>query len=236
MSDWIDEVGGMQALSLDADTADRLLAGRVDPDDAPPGYADAVTLLQAASAAANREELIGEAETVAVMAAAVRDQIPEPVPSPRRSHMSTRYLGLKMAAAIAIGMLGAGTALAAAGVLPGQASGVARDAIKSGGSASTGQSDSHPAFATTPGRAGTRVSRLALHTRATGVDKGARISTVASGGMSQAGEHGSAAGDNGAAGLDTANDASDGASHDGLATARAARRGDVPPPPATNAP
>jgi len=234
MSDWIDEVGGMEALSLDADTADRILAGRVAPDDAPPGYAEAATMLQAASGPATREELIGEAETVAVMAAAVRDQVPEPVPSPRRSHMSTRYLGLKMAAAIGLGMLGVGTALAASGVLPGQASGVARDAIQSGGagSASIGQSDSHPAFATTPGRAGTRVSRLALNTHATGVDKGARISTMASGGMSQAGDHGSAAG----AGLDTASDASGGASHDGLATARAARRGDVPPPPATHAP
>ncbi len=232
MSDWIDEVGGMEALSLDADTADRLLAGRVVPDDAPPGYAEAATLLQAASGPATGEELIGEAGTVAVMAAAVRDQVPETVPSPRRSHMSTRYLGLKMAAAIALGMLGAGTALAASGVLPGQASGVAREVIQSGaGSASTGQAGSHPAFATTPGTAGTRISRLALGTDATGVDKGARISTVASGGMSQAGEHGSTAGDQGGAGLDTAADASGGASEDGLATARAARRGDVPPPP-----
>jgi hypothetical protein len=141
-----------------------------------------------------------------------------------------------MAAAIVLGMLGAGTALAAARVLPGQASGVARDAIQSGAGSSTGQAGSHAAFATTQSRAGIRVSRLALNTRATGVDKGARISTVASGGSSQAGEHGSTAGDHGGAGLDTAADASGGASEDGLATARASRRGDVPPPPATQAP
>jgi hypothetical protein len=127
-----------------------------------------------------------------------------------------------MAAAIVLGMLGPGTALAAARVLPGQASGVARDPIQSGAGSSTGQAGSHAAFATTPGRAGTRVSRLALNTRATGVDRGARISEVASGGMSQAGEHRSTAADQGGAGLDTAAAASGGASEDGLATARGA--------------
>ncbi|HJU00233.1 MAG TPA: hypothetical protein VJ966_03400, partial [Actinomycetes bacterium] len=42
---------------LDADTAERLLAGRVGPDDAPPGYANVAAVLQAAAAPATPEEL-----------------------------------------------------------------------------------------------------------------------------------------------------------------------------------
>jgi hypothetical protein len=34
---------------LDADTAERLLSGRLDPDDAPPGYANVARLLRAAA-------------------------------------------------------------------------------------------------------------------------------------------------------------------------------------------
>jgi hypothetical protein len=46
---------------LDGDTAERLLAGRLDPDDAPPGYAEVARLLQAAAAPADEAELTGQA-------------------------------------------------------------------------------------------------------------------------------------------------------------------------------
>ena len=46
---------------LDADTAERLLSGRLDPDDAPPGYAEVARLLQAAAAPADPAELAGQA-------------------------------------------------------------------------------------------------------------------------------------------------------------------------------
>lgn len=46
---------------LDADTAERLLSGRLDPDDAPPGYAEVARLLQAAAAPADPAELTGQA-------------------------------------------------------------------------------------------------------------------------------------------------------------------------------
>ena len=38
----------MRRLWLDADTADRLLAGRIHPDDASPGYSEAARVLRAA--------------------------------------------------------------------------------------------------------------------------------------------------------------------------------------------
>jgi hypothetical protein len=46
---------------LDADTAERLLSARLDPDDAPPGYAEVARLLQAAAAPADQVELAGQA-------------------------------------------------------------------------------------------------------------------------------------------------------------------------------
>jgi hypothetical protein len=46
---------------LDADTAERLLSARLDPDDAPPGYAQVARLLQAAAAPADPIELTGQA-------------------------------------------------------------------------------------------------------------------------------------------------------------------------------
>jgi len=46
---------------LDADTAERLLSARLDPDDAPPGYAEVARLLQAAAAPADQIELTGQA-------------------------------------------------------------------------------------------------------------------------------------------------------------------------------
>jgi hypothetical protein len=45
---------------LDADTAERLLCGRLDPDDAPPGYAEVARLLRAAAAPADPAELTGQ--------------------------------------------------------------------------------------------------------------------------------------------------------------------------------
>ena len=48
MRAWDDFVSEMERLPLDADTADRLLAGAVLPEDAPPGYAGVASLLAAA--------------------------------------------------------------------------------------------------------------------------------------------------------------------------------------------
>jgi hypothetical protein len=45
---------------LDPDTAERLLSGRLDPADAPPGYDEVAALLQAAAAPAHPHELAGE--------------------------------------------------------------------------------------------------------------------------------------------------------------------------------
>jgi hypothetical protein len=56
---------------LDDDTAGRLLSGRLDPDDAPPSYADVARLLRAAAAPAGPDELGGEEAAVAQFQAAL---------------------------------------------------------------------------------------------------------------------------------------------------------------------
>jgi hypothetical protein len=54
---------------LDDNTAERLLSGRLDPDDAPPSYADVARLFQAAAAPAGPDELAGEAEALTLFRA-----------------------------------------------------------------------------------------------------------------------------------------------------------------------
>jgi hypothetical protein len=50
---------------LDDDTAERLLAGHLHPEDAPPGYAEVARVLQAAAGPPAREELAGEEAALA---------------------------------------------------------------------------------------------------------------------------------------------------------------------------
>ncbi len=101
---------------LDEDTVDRLLAGRLDPTDAPPGYSGVVRLLAAATAPAGRDELVGEAEAVAAFRAAMRPR-PSTAVS-RRAAVPTRF-GFKaaMVAVVAVLLLG-GAAAAATRLLP----------------------------------------------------------------------------------------------------------------------
>jgi hypothetical protein len=89
--------------------------------------------------------------------------------------------------------------------------------------------DSHAAPTTVdhPASTGAEISNLATTTDATGVAKGALISSTASGGKSQAGQHGKAASAHGAApvptpntgGSGTADTASGGSADQGTATA-----------------
>jgi hypothetical protein len=55
---------------LDPDTAERLLSGRLDPADAPPGYDQVAALLQMAAAPAHPHELAGEPAALAMFRSA----------------------------------------------------------------------------------------------------------------------------------------------------------------------
>jgi hypothetical protein len=233
----------MQPLPLDTDTADRLLAGSVAPEDAPPGYGRVVRLLEAAAAEASSEELAREPQTVAAMATALRSPVHRNSASSRRSFMPFALSRPRVTAAVVAAAFAASVGMASAGSLPGAAQDVASEMLAKVGitvpgandSAGThpdvrGNSTSVPSAPTDAGK-GAEISELATTTELTGVEKGAAVSTAASGGKSQAGQHGSASATAApvetpnSGGTGTADTASGGKSAAGTATANAASGG-----------
>jgi hypothetical protein len=100
---------------LDDDSADRLLAGRMDPADAPPGFAEAATVMAAATATARPDELDGVESALDDYRAALAEW-PSP---PRRPFMLVKLLTVKAAVAVFSGaLLVGGVAAAATGSLP----------------------------------------------------------------------------------------------------------------------
>ena len=123
------------------DTAERLLAGRLDAADAPSGYAALARVLAAANAPAEPEELAGEAEIVARFTAAARSRPPTPIP--RRANMPGK-LRVKLAATVIAALLSVGGVAAAAtslrSTLAGHAGHQATPATRAG-SAAQGHGD-----------------------------------------------------------------------------------------------
>jgi len=103
--------------ALDQDTAERLLSGRLEPDDAPPGYSRVAELLaRAASDRPAAEEQAGKAAALAAFAA-VRTRPPHP-PIPQRWSVLTKLFTVKAVAAAVLGVLALGGVAAATGNLP----------------------------------------------------------------------------------------------------------------------
>ena len=103
----------MHRWPIDDDTADRLLAGRVDPKDAPPGYDGVARLARTARGPALPSELGREASIVSAAVAALAPS------SPSRSKeipMRKKLVPFKLAAASVVGVVGFATAAAAVGV------------------------------------------------------------------------------------------------------------------------
>jgi hypothetical protein len=245
MTFWSDMDSEMQQVPLDSDTADRLLAGLVAPEGAPAGYGRVVRLLEAASVEASSEELAREPETVAVMAAALRSRVSQNAASSRRSFMPFAFSRPRLTAAVLAAAFAVSGGMASAGSLPGAAQDVASEMLAKVGIAVPGASDtagtrpdvrgnsaSVPSAPADVGK-GADISELATTTELIGVEKGAAISTAASGGKSRAGQHGSASGAGAGApvetpnsgGTGTADTASGGNSSTGTSTANSASGG-----------
>jgi len=121
----------------DQDTLERLLAERLDPADAPAGYAGLARLLAAATAPAAAEELACEQVMMAEFAAVVPSHPPTLVP--RRATMPSRLFSVKAAAAVLVAVLSiGGVAAAATGLLPGQAEPAADQAPSTTGASVAG--------------------------------------------------------------------------------------------------
>jgi hypothetical protein len=178
----------MRGAGIDEGTLDRLLQGRILPDDAPPGYSEIASILVAAASPPAQEELRMQASHVV----AARDAIGR-----RRRRFRAGPLGLATGLVL-IGALLLLPGLAAAHVLPDSAQhGVTTVLQKIG--ITIPANTSHPTGPTAapstnhPASTGSDISSLARTTDATGVAKGAAISSLASGGKSQAGQHGAGA-------------------------------------------
>src|ERR671918_2939223 len=241
MSFWSDMDYEVPVVELDMGTADRLLAGAVAPEDAPPGYAEVARLLEAASAEPTADELTREAEVVSMVTAAVRSSSSSNLSSPRRSFMPFALSRPRISAALVAVALACSAGLASAGSLPGAAQDIASDMLAKVGISVPGPDDNagtHPSgrgtLADTPTDAGqgSGISELATTTELTGVEKGATISTAASEGKSQAGQHGPGSGATSASqapvttpnsgGTGTAGTPRDGKSSTGTSTANTA--------------
>jgi hypothetical protein len=231
MSFWSDMDSEMHPVPLDMETADRLLAGALAPEDAPPGYAEVARLLEAVSAEPTSHELAREAEVVAKVASAVRSS--SNTDSPRRSFMPFALSRPRMTAVLIAAALAACTVgLASASALPGAAQDIASEMLAKVGISVSGPNDNagtHPDVrgksAVTPSDAGkgSDISDLAKTTELSGVEKGAAISSAASDGKSKAGTQGGATPNTGGTG--TADAASDGKSTAGTGTANTASGG-----------
>src|SRR5215216_5631198 len=100
---------------LDENTAERLVAGRVSPDDAPPGYAGVAGILQAAAAPAAPAELAGREAALALYRAygpSPRAQRPAPGRTRRQPHgrVRGRRHGRARGRLVALALAGAVTA------------------------------------------------------------------------------------------------------------------------------
>jgi hypothetical protein len=225
-----DELAEMRSGWLDTDTLDRLLASGIHPDDAPPGYSEVAGVLLAVAEAGDHRELVHEAAHVALAIELVQQRSPVSPSSDRRSsrisgrrlkQTRTRSHRGKLGGLIVVGAMVGSTGLAAAGVLPDAAQDAFSHVLAKVGITVPAGTD-HPASS------GEELSGIATTTDATGVDKGAEISSVASGGKSRAGQHGSPVVGAGSGappghepnggGTGTADTASKGSSGDGTST------------------
>jgi hypothetical protein len=103
---------------LDMETADRLLAGTVAPEDAPPGYADVTRLLQAAWAEPTSDEIPSEDVIVARIAGVVRSSSSTASFSPHKPRKPFGLTRSPIATALVAAALVCSAGLASAGALP----------------------------------------------------------------------------------------------------------------------
>ncbi len=110
-------------MRLDRETADRMLGGRIEPDDAPPGYSHVARTILAVKAPPTAAELRREDEAVI---AALDALATGPPPARGRRSVPAR---MRVAGLVVVGTMLATSGLAAAGVLPAPAQRLVADVL-----------------------------------------------------------------------------------------------------------
>lgn len=172
---------GMKPIpDLDPETTERMLAGALEPDDAPPGYSDVVRVLRATTAPPERTSPTREAWAIAAGQQILDEECLDLSADIKRSSGS-KYLRAKVIGVVTVGTLLGTGGMAMAGALPASLQDAASKVFDTIGITVP---SGHPASS------GSVISGIATTTTEKGVAKGAQISTIASGGKSQAGQHG----------------------------------------------
>lgn len=181
MTAWNDLPDEMRGERIDAGTMERLFRGRLTPDDAPPGYSHVASILLTAASPTEPGEIAMELEHVTAARAILTERA--------AGHRPAR----RVIAAAVVAALMTLPGLAAANVLPDPAQHAVSSVLDKVGISVPAGSEDHPGnTGEHPASTGSEISGIATTTDATGVAKGAEISSVASGGKSQAGQHGKA--------------------------------------------
>jgi hypothetical protein len=207
---------GMKGIpDLDRETTERMLAGLIEPDDAPPGYAEVTRVLRSAAAPPERTSATREAWAIAVAHEVLNEERTLRSRTGRPS-IRSRYLRAKVIGVLTLGTLLGTSGMAMAGVLPAPVQDAAAKVLaKAGITIPAG----HPAST------GSTISQIATSTSSVGVAKGQEISTIASGGKSEAGLHGKPSWTPNGGGAGRGDGASDGAGDHGSSTASAHSQG-----------
>jgi hypothetical protein len=197
---------------LDRETAERMLAGLIEPDDAPPGYAEVTRVLRSAAGPAERTSTAREAWAITVAHEVLNEERNLSSARTGTSSVRSRYVRAKVIGVLTVGTLLGTSGMAMAGALPAPVQDAAAKVFaKAGITIPAG----HPAST------GTTISQIATTTSSVGVAKGQEISTIASGGKSEAGLHGKPWSTPNGGGAGTGDDASNGAGDHGASTASA---------------
>jgi len=189
MNAWSDVPNGMRASALDEDTIERLLSARLAPDDAPPGYAEVARLVGVVAETDGPRDPGREERDIAAAIALTSEE--RAGTAPRGRSRTTRSLRgrVRIAGMVLAGTLVGSTGLAVAGALPDPAQDAFADVLDRVGIIVPAGDDA-PESVGHPASTGAEISDVATSTEATGVDKGAEISSLASGGHSRAGQVG----------------------------------------------
>jgi hypothetical protein len=187
-----DVPNGMRVSTLDEDTIERLLSARVAPDDAPPGYSEVARLVRVVTETAGPSDPALEERHVTAAVALIRRESAAGAPADRPQRKRSWRRRARVAGVVLAGALVGSTGLAFAGALPDAAQDAFADVLdRVGITVPAGHEAPEPTEH--PASTGEEISDIATSTESSGVDKGAEISSTASGGRSRAGHAGGGA-------------------------------------------